>query len=98
MCGSDATGIAESGMATCAYASGMCPPLARGIGREAEVVLEFDGVGDAQHDRHLRLLEPKVLERERGRRRPDDVLPLGSRGDVPGRRVGDAVDCEIATK
>src|SRR5689334_19035948 len=63
---------------------------------QLEIVLELDGVGDAEHDRHARLVETDVLEGERGRCRAGDVVALGARGHVPHRRMRDALEYQVA--
>src|SRR5215217_9303176 len=69
--------------------------LARAIHRETEIVFQLDRIGDAQHDRYSRLLEANVLECKCRDSRADDVLSLRSRGDLPDRGPGDAVDGQV---
>src|SRR5919112_1342972 len=75
-----AYGVSRAIAASCAFGC---------VARACEVVRQLDRVGDAQHHRDLGLIETRILERERRRRRTRNVLALGARGHVPHRRTRD---------
>src|SRR4029078_6143016 len=60
-----------------------------------EIELELDGIRDAQHNRHARLVDREILNRERSRRFSGEPVRLELRVHLPRRRMSYATHGEI---